>query len=69
MPKKVQVVDRSAEEMALAIAAHLFTNGQARRAVRLELKDAHERSLGRWCFAAAVEEIERTIKIRGIGKA
>lgn len=49
-------------ELARKIATSLFTTGSQETATRLELKDGQEKSLGGWCFEAAVSQIETALK-------
>lgn len=55
----------SPRELAARIATRLFTNGLGDQGERLEIKQAtgyeHERSLGGWCYLAALDQIETVI--------
>jgi hypothetical protein len=61
---------RSPRELATKIAKRLYTDGSGIEATRLELKlgnhnptlPREEKSLGGWCFNAAVDQIQRIIE-------
>lgn len=59
------MTEQQRTELATRIAERLFADGSGGLATRLELRQeiilGGERSLGGWCFAAAVDQIVKTL--------
>lgn len=56
------------QSIAERIASELFTNGRAEVAERLVLQLPNERDGGGWNKAAAIQVIERILKIKGVAE-